>query len=338
MVEAAAAVRGKFPDARLVFFGDSAYRSRDCSFLGILGLFDAVSLPLRKGANEILFIVGEAFGGWGLILQDATFVERAPGMEALWATKKEFLIPESAAYDPGTEAFYVSNYDGYNPSRGAGRQPISKLTADGEVAALQWISGLNNPTGLAILKNRLYAVERAGLVEIDIPSAKVVNRVAVPGAAFLNDIAIADSGDIYISDSRKNSIFKISGGEVEEWLTGPSIEAPNGVSVLEGKLIVGTNGDGCLKAVDLSTKEVSTLVNLGQGIIDGIASDGEGNLLVSHNEGRLFKISPDGRVTTILDTTALRMNMADFAYDQGRKIVVFPTYIDSRVAAFRLGR
>jgi len=327
-----------FVNGRLVFYGDSAYRSRDSSFLGILGLFDAVSLPLRKGANEILFIVGEAFGGWGLILQDATFVERAPGVEALWATKKEFLIPESAAYDTGTEAFYVSNYDGYNPSRGAGRQPISKLTADGKVATLQWVSGLNNPTGLAILKNRLYAVERAGLVEIDIPSAKVVNRVAVPGAAFLNDIAIADSGDLYISDSRKNSIFKISGGKVEEWLTGPSIEAPNGVCVLEGKLIVGTNGDGCLKAVDLSTKEVSTLVNLGQGIIDGIASDGEGNLLVSHNEGRLFRVSSEGQVTTILDTTAVRMNMADFAYEPGRKMVVFPTYIDSRVAAFRLGR
>jgi sugar lactone lactonase YvrE len=327
-----------FVNGRLVFYGDSAYRSRDSSFLGILGLFDAISLPLRKGANEVMVIIGEAFGGWGLILQDATFVQRAPGVEGLWATKKEFLIPESAAYDPGTKAFYVSNYDGYNPSRGAGRQPISKLTADGKVATLQWVSGLNNPTGLAVWKNRLYAVERAGLVEIDIPSAKILNRIAIPGAAFLNDIAIANSGDIYISDSRKNSIFKISGGKVEEWLTGPSIEAPNGVCVLEGKLIIGTNGDGCLKAVDLSTKEVSTLVNLGQGIIDGIASDGEGNLLVSHNEGRLFRISPDGRAMTILDTTALRMNMADFAYDQGRKIVVFPTYIDSRVAAFRLGR
>lgn len=327
-----------FVNGRLVFYGDSAYRSRDTSFLGILGLFDAVSLPLRKGANEVIAVIGEAFGGWGFILQDATTVERAPGIEALWTTKKEFLVPESAAYDPGTDAFYVSNYDGYNPSRGAGKQSISKLTADGELAALDWLPGLNNPTGLVIWKNRLYAVERAGLAEIDIPSAKVVNRVVVPGAAFLNDIAIAEGGDIYISDSRKNSIFKISGGKAEEWLAGPPIEAPNGVCILGGKLIVGTNGDGCLKAVDLTTKEVSTLVNLGQGIIDGIASDGEGNLLVSHNEGRLFRISPQGRATTILDTTALRMNMADFAYDPSLKKIVFPTYIDCRVAAFRLGR
>jgi hypothetical protein len=327
-----------FVNGRLVFYGNSAYRSRDSSFLGILGLYDAVSLPLRKGANEVMFIIGEAFGGWGFVLQDATCVQRAPGVEALWTTGKDFLIPESAAYDPGTEAFYISNYDGYNPSRGAGHQHISKLNSDGDAAALQWVSGLNNPTGLAVWKNRLYAVERAGLAEIDIPSAKIVNRIAIPGAAFLNDIAVADSGDMFVSDSRKNSIFRISSGKVEEWLTGPSVEAPNGIFILKGKLIVGTNGDGCLKAVDLATKEVSTLVNLGQGIIDGIASDPEGNLLVSHNEGRLFRVSPDGRATPILDTTALRMNMADFAYDPGLNMVVFPTFTDSRVAAFRLGR
>jgi len=327
-----------FLNGRLIFYGNSAYRSRDTSFLGILGPFDAVSLPLRKGVNEVVFIIGEAFGGWGLLLQDATFVERAPGVEAVWKTGKDFLIPESAVYDPGTDAYYISNYDGYNPSRGAGLQSLSKLTPEGRVAALQWVPGLNNPTGLAVRHNILYAVERAGVAEIDIPAAKIVNRVAVPGAAFLNDIAVADNGEIFVSDSRRNSIFKISSGQVEEWLTGPSIGQPNGIHVLKEKLIVGTNGDGCLKAVELETKQVSILVNLGRGIIDGISSDREGNILVSHNEGRLFRVSLDGRVETILDTTSVRMNMADFAYEPGRRIIVFPTFTESRVAAFKLGQ
>jgi sugar lactone lactonase YvrE len=326
-----------FLNGRLVFYGNSAYRYRDSSFLGIVGLYDAVNLPLKKGDNELLIIIGETSGGWGLTMQDATYVLKAPGVEALWTTARDLLIPESAAYDPETDAFYISNYDGYNPSRGAGLQSISKVTSSGQVAALQWVSGLNNPTGLAIRKNRLYAVERAGLAEIDIASAKIVNRVALPGAAFPNDIALADNGDIFISDSRKGSVYKISGGLVEEWLTDPAIAAPNGVCVLKGKLIVGTNGDGCLKAVDLQTKEISTIINLGLGTIDGITSDREGNLLVSHNEGRLFRVSPDGRAAKILDTTAQGMNMADFAYEPGRNMVVLPTFTDSRAAAFRLG-
>jgi len=327
-----------FLNGRLVFYGNSAYRYRDTSFLGIIGLYDAVSLPLKKGPNEVLFIIGEASGGWGLILQDATAVDKEHGVEELWTTGRDFLVPESAAYDPDTDAFYVSNYDGYNPSQGAGRQYISKLMSDGKVAALQWVSGLNNPTGLAVRNRRLYAVERTGIAEIDISSAKIVNRIAIPGAGFPNDIAVAESGDIFISDSRKNCIHKVAGGRAEEWLSGPSISAPNGIRVLKGKLIVGTNGDGCLKAVDLATKDVSVLANLGVGTIDGIESDREGNLLVSHNEGRLFRVSPDGRITTILDSTALRMNIADFAYAPGKNMVVFPTFTDSRVAAFRLGR
>jgi sugar lactone lactonase YvrE len=326
-----------FLNGQLVFYGNSAYRSRDASFLGILGPFDAVSLPLRRGANEVLLIIGEASGGWGVFLQDATFIERAPGVEPLWTTGKDFLVPESAAYDPATGAIYVSNYDGYNPSRGARLQFLSKLTPEGRTAALRWVSGLDNPTGLAIRKNILYAVERTGIAEIDIPSAKIVRRTAVPGAAFLNDIAVAENGDVFVSDSRRGSVFRISGEKAEEWLTGPALGSPNGICLFEGRLVIGTNSDGCLKTADLGTREISTLVNLGQGIIDGIAPDGEGRLLVSHNEGRLFRVSPDGRVETVLDTTAVRMNMADFAYDPDRKVIVFPTFTESRVAAFRLG-
>jgi len=329
---------GIFLNGRLIFCGNSAYRYRDTSFLGIVGLYDAVNLPLKRGPNELLFIIGETSGGWGLILQDATAILKAPGVEALWTAGRDFFIPESAAYDPETDAFYVSNYDAYNPSQGAGRQHVSKLTSDGKVAALQWVSGLNNPTGLAVRNRRLYAVERTGLVEIEISTAKILNRIALPGAGFPNDVAVADNGDIFISDSRKNCIYKVSGGRAEEWLNGPSLPAPNGIHVLKGKVIVGTNGDGCLKAVDLATKVVSVVANLGVGTIDGIESDRQGNLLVSHNEGRLFRVSADGRIETILDTTALGMNIADFTYAASRNMVVFPTFTDSRVAAFRLGK
>ena len=327
-----------FINGRFAFYGNSSYRYRDTSFLGVVGLYDAVNLPLRKGDNELLIVLGETSGGWGFIVQDATSVDKAPGVEALWSTNRDLLIPESAAYDPGTDAYYVSNYDGYNPSQGAGRQAISKLTPEGGLAALQWVAGLNNPTGLAVWKNRVFAVERGGLVEIDIAAAKIVNRTALKGAVMPNDVAAAGNGDLFVSDSAGNGILKVSGGRVEVWLNGPEISAPNGIHVHKGKLIVGTNGDGCLKSVDLETKAISTLANLGQGTIDGIGSDRDGNLLVSHNEGRLFGVSADGRVTKILDTTAQRMNMADFAYDPGRNAVVFPTFLDGRVTAFRLGR
>lgn len=51
-----------------LFAGDSTWRSRDPSFLGIVRPdFDAVFLNLREGDNELLFATTELFGGWGIV-------------------------------------------------------------------------------------------------------------------------------------------------------------------------------------------------------------------------------------------------------------------------------
>lgn len=53
-------------DDRLIYAGDNSYRSRDYRYLGTIGYFDEVFLPLREGDNELWFAVSESFGGWGL--------------------------------------------------------------------------------------------------------------------------------------------------------------------------------------------------------------------------------------------------------------------------------
>ena len=54
---------------KLVYTGNNTYRSRDYRYLGTIGLFDHLSLPLKEGANEIWIAVTEAFGGWGVMAQ-----------------------------------------------------------------------------------------------------------------------------------------------------------------------------------------------------------------------------------------------------------------------------
>lgn len=53
-------------NGRLLFRGADAYLSRDYRFLGSIGYFDALYLPLRAGENELLFAVSEDLGGWGI--------------------------------------------------------------------------------------------------------------------------------------------------------------------------------------------------------------------------------------------------------------------------------
>jgi hypothetical protein len=55
-----------FLNGRLLYAGNDAFATRDPNFLGTVGLFDELTLPLRSGANELWFAVSETFGGWAI--------------------------------------------------------------------------------------------------------------------------------------------------------------------------------------------------------------------------------------------------------------------------------
>jgi hypothetical protein len=50
----------------LLYSGNNTYLTRDYRFLGTIGYFDSVYLPLKNGENEIILAVSETFGGWGV--------------------------------------------------------------------------------------------------------------------------------------------------------------------------------------------------------------------------------------------------------------------------------
>ncbi len=60
-----------FLNGRQLFAGADEYASRDYRFLGTMGLYDELFLPLEAGDNEIWLAVSEDFGGWGVSMQVA---------------------------------------------------------------------------------------------------------------------------------------------------------------------------------------------------------------------------------------------------------------------------
>ncbi|MFC1852305.1 hypothetical protein ACFL27_19075 [candidate division CSSED10-310 bacterium] len=89
-----------FCNGEILFTGVSAYRQRDPSFLGIVGLFDAVYLPLQKGDNELVLLVAETFGGWGFMCRDEKAIFLDSSLHKKWEQKNGFNMPESVVYDP----------------------------------------------------------------------------------------------------------------------------------------------------------------------------------------------------------------------------------------------
>ena len=101
---------------------------------------------------------------------------------------------------------------------------------------------------------------------------------------------------------------------------------------------MGSSGDGILKRVDLETGRLERVLSLGAGIIDGMRVDQEGNLLISHWEGQLYRISPDGHLVEILDAQPEGWNTADFEYLPEERLLLFPTFLENRVRAVRITR
>jgi sugar lactone lactonase YvrE len=241
-------------------------------------------------------------------------------------------------YDAARQVFYVSNY--YNGVPGDdpdGNEFLSKVKSSGEIEELDWITGLNRPTGQCIHNDRLLVVERGGLVEIDLPAGKIVARHQLPAAVFPNDVAIDAAGRAYISDSNQGVIYRLQDDKAEIWFTSVYLMNPNGLCIRAGRLLVGDSGDGCVKEIDLASQEIQTIAYLGAGsIIDGLTCDRQNNLLVTDWNGRLLQITPDGKQTELLNMTVPQYNCADIAYLADQQLVVIPTFTDNRLLAYEL--
>lgn len=55
-----------FLNGKALYYGNDRFLSRDYRYLGTIGFFDKLFLPLRKGRNELCFAIAEDFGGWAL--------------------------------------------------------------------------------------------------------------------------------------------------------------------------------------------------------------------------------------------------------------------------------
>ncbi len=322
-----------FLNKKLVFYGDQVYQGRDPSFLGIISYNDALYLPLKKGENELLLWVIEFTGGWGFMAKDGKAVYEAEGLSQIWKIKNELRMPESTLYDKKRDIVYVSNFDRFS---GPGQQFISKVSLDGKVQQLKWVENLFLPTGMAMFKDKLFVVERRNVAEIDMETGKIVTRHALLQPGFPNDIAIDKQGNIYVSDSQKGAVYKFVDDKFEEWLSGKELGGINGLCVHKDKLIVGITSDHSLKAVDLKTKAIGTIVRFGEGVMDGIKVDQDGNFLISHYEGRIYRVTPDGKFTKLLYVQEERC--ADFDYIPEKNLLVIPTLETSELMGYRIGK
>jgi sugar lactone lactonase YvrE len=249
-----------------------------------------------------------------------------------WATDRELKVPESVLYDPLRHVLYVSNING-KPLDRDGNGFLSRLSLDGIIEKLIWITGFDAPKGMALDNDTLYVTDIDRFHEVNIARARIVKTRAVEGAQFLNDIAMDQSGVVYVSDMKANRLYVFTGGAITPWLDFDGYTGINGMLFFEGSLYVGS--DQGLLAVLPETKEVSLAIPLSGGI-DGLKTLSDGRFIVSDWKGKIQVIAPDREPVVLQDTSDMKINAADMEYIAEKKLLLVPTFFDNRVVAYGL--
>jgi hypothetical protein len=254
----------------------------------------------------------------------------AQKLEKVWSTTKDMQTPESVLYNTGLNVVFVANMGTALGSK-TGDGFIAQMNLKGEITTLKWVTGLNDPKGMAIRDGKLYVSDMDELVVIDIKEAKIIAHYPAPASKFLNDVAVSDNGIVFVSDMKDQRIYALENGIFSSWLFSDKLKLVNGLWCENGKLYVGNTS---VWEIDIASKEMTELFNQ-TGEIDGLESIGGGNFIFSNWAGRIY-VSDKGKVVKLLDSSAEKLNTADLDYVPEEKLVLVPSFFGNNVDAYKL--
>jgi hypothetical protein len=245
----------------------------------------------------------------------------------LWETDTIIAVPESVL--PVGNMLYVSLIDG-DPWGADGKGGIAKVGTNGKVVKRYWVHGLNAPKGMAKVGNSLYVADISEVVVINIANGKVTKRIKLEGADGLNDVTVSSAGIVYVSDSKKATIWRIEKNKPSLYLE--NMQGVNGIRAVKNELYIAS-GKSFVKADN--KKQVTPVATLPQGG-DGVEPIGNGDFIATAWGGWIYYVTAAGNVETILDLTSEKKNTADIGYDAVKRIVYIPTFFGKSVAAYRV--
>ena len=140
-------------------------------------------------------------------------------LELVWQSDTLVKTPESVLIDRERNILYVSCVN-LNPWEKDGNGFITKMDLSGNIIEQKWIEGIDAPKGMGISGNSFFVADINTLVEANIETGDIVNKIELPGKPDLNDITVSADGTVYVSGSSSNTIYKLKDGRLEEIFKG----------------------------------------------------------------------------------------------------------------------
>lgn len=264
--------------------------------------------------------------------------------EPIVVAEAGFMTPESVLHDERADVYLVSNING-SPLGQDDNGFISRVDPLGEVLELKWIDGaaegvlLDAPKGMALVGEVLWVTDITRVRRFDRNTGEQLEDIEVPGATFLNDLAPADDGGVWLTDtgfqaaeggfepSGSDAVYHLTpAGEVHQILADAELGNPNGIFESDGAVWVATWGSGEVFRADGGDKAETHSLPSAQ--LDGLLTVG-GQLVVSSWESQaIYRGLPGGPWEVAVDSLE---SPADIGYDAGRGVLLVPLFLADEV-------
>ena len=268
---------------------------------------------------------------------------------AVFRITEGIATPESVLYDEANDRYLVSNING-KPDEADNNGYISEVSPDGKVLKEKFIAGgaakvkLDAPKGTGISAGVLYVSDISVVRLFDLKTGAPKGEIKVPGATFLNDIAVAKDGRVFVSDSGIKSgaagfdptgtdaVYLIEKGKLKTVAKSKDLGGPNGLLVVDNGVLVDTFGsDEIYRLDEKGVKQDVTKVPTGG--LDGLVRAGDSLLVSSWQGSAVYRGTLGGKFELVLGELK---GPADIGFDSKRKRVLVPRFLESAVEVYDL--
>ncbi|HTI06200.1 MAG TPA: SMP-30/gluconolactonase/LRE family protein [Gemmatimonadales bacterium] len=291
--------------------------------------------------GALLAVIGACKGG----AKDQSAAQGQHSGPTKAATIAGFQTPESVKWDSAQDVYFVSNINGA-PNAKDNNGYISVVLPTGAIRDSQFIKGLNAPKGLALVHDTLWVADIDVVRAFNARTGAAVATVPIPGAVFLNDIAAAPDGSLYVTDTAvkfgangaehvgKDQVFRIAPDhKVSVAIANDTLGRPNGITwdAANQRFIVVPFGANALVAWKPGEK-TTTSVGSGAGQFDGVEIVKGAILVSSWADSSVARIE-NGHATKLITGVP---SPADIGYDAKRNRVLIPIFTGNRVEVWQL--
>jgi hypothetical protein len=258
---------GRQPSLLLLMAKAHALAGDSTASLHVLEQLAAMQLPYRLEKDTSFAALHDSPAFRRITAQLSRNAQPSLRSQAGFVIRDKGMIPEGITYDPGSRRFFVSSLARRNivqvDARGLSKN-FTEPRQDGlwEVLGLRvdakqrilWACSADEKTG------------ESGLFRYDLKTGKLTKKYVLEDTTtkhLLNDLALLENGDIYLTDSEAGTLYTLDREQDKLVVYNPQIRLiyPNGITHLaEGRLLYVAHYAG-ISVVDLLSGEITRLAS-----------------------------------------------------------------------------